>query len=86
MVLCQWPVCPVGDTDGLSRQKEHHTHTHAKSPVGAETLPCCFSQEPLSCCCVCWFHEYTITNCEKHIVKEERGQSATVRQQPLLYH
>lgn len=22
MVLCQWPVCPVGDTDGLSKQRE----------------------------------------------------------------
>lgn len=27
VVLCQWPVCPGGDTDGLSRQREQRTHT-----------------------------------------------------------
>lgn len=37
------------------RGRKSIAHTHAKSLLGTETLPCCFSQEPLLCCCVLGF-------------------------------
>lgn len=69
-MLCQWPVCPVGDTDGLSK------HAHAKSLQGVETAVFAV---------FFFFYQRTITWYDKHI-EEERGPFVPVHQHPLLGH
>lgn len=74
VVLCQWPVCLVGDTDGLSKERASHmlSYTLAKLLQETEAFPWFFfplpSIEEQAVLQFAGFYQYIITCYEEHIL------------------